>query len=90
MIHLYPLANDFYHIFDQNVNQYVASAKKVPAKAVEISGALELEPKAVSTGPQLGWIRTWDDKIYTWGIPPENRSLAVSSKNQIWVVKIDL
>ena len=63
--------------FDQNVNQEIidnqgpmasvasiASTKKVPAKAVEISGALELEPKAVSTGPQwLGWIRTWDDKI---------------------------
>lgn len=77
---LISTCNDSHDIFDQNVNQeiidnqgsiaYGRIRKKVPAKAVEISGALELEPKAVSAGPQLGWIRTWDGKIYTWGIPP--------------------
>lgn len=84
MIHLYPLATILTDIFDQTVNQEIIDSqgsiayrrirKKVPAKAAEISGALELEPKAVSTGPQLGlnYDMRWQD-LYLGYSPPKKQ-----------------
>jgi len=83
MIHLYPLATILTDIFDQNVNQEIIR-KKVPAKAVEISGALELEPKAVSTGPQFSVELGHEMERSIPGVfPPQNRSLSMSAKSQI-------